>query len=433
LKRKIAAIIAADVAGYSTLVATDEEATISRLEAARHVFDELVGRYGGRIFNTAGDAVLAEFASAVEAVRCALEIQESLRTKNWGVPEESQLRFRLGINLGDVIERDGDLLGDGVNIAARLEGLAEPGGICVSRAVYEQVENKLSIGFASIGPQTVKNIPNPIHVYRVSGAKELPQPKWRKAIPAVKMPVAIAATATVTALVAGLVAYAFNRSAQSVAVSNVENTPHKTTEAPRAVDAREVAPTVEAKVEAPKPADAAERAQRAVAPAATVEERPPAKAAIADMAAAHEDTAMAQSVDETTSKPAPAAPAPKANATAIVYDIALWCEKLAWTPGPLHQSDVALTLRTSTLTYDRPIHWPTVSSPIIGYETGAGTVDAKGKAVLEAGWSSDRRRFTARYEGTLGGDSGTLKGVQKWVSDGKAYNRPCVLKLTRRR
>ena len=157
MKRKIAAIVAADVAGYSRLMSDDEEHTLQRLQASRAVFDEFVSRYGGRIFNTAGDSVLAEFASAVEAVRCALEIQESLRTMNLGVPEDRQMLFRLGINIGDIVEREGDLLGDGVNIAARLQGLANPGGICVSRAVYEQVENKLAVGFADIGPQIVKN------------------------------------------------------------------------------------------------------------------------------------------------------------------------------------------------------------------------------------------------------------------------------------
>ncbi len=168
MKRKIAAIFAADIAGYSRLVAEDEEETLRRLASYRQVTDDFIARSGGRIFNTAGDAVLAEFASAVEAVRCAIDIQESLRTRNMAYPPSRHMSFRIGITIGDVVERDGDLLGDGVNIAARLEGLAEVGGICISRAVHEQVANKLSVQFADIGAQEVKNIPTPVHAYMVA-------------------------------------------------------------------------------------------------------------------------------------------------------------------------------------------------------------------------------------------------------------------------
>jgi class 3 adenylate cyclase len=167
LKRKIAAILAADVAGYSRLVALDEENTLRRLAAYREVFDDFVHRAGGRIFNTAGDSVMCEFASAVEATRCAIDIQESLRTRNLDLPQDRRLQFRIGISIGDVVERGGDLLGDGVNIAARLEGLAEPGGICVSRSVYEAVANKISLPFRDLGQQEVKNIPQPVHAFLV--------------------------------------------------------------------------------------------------------------------------------------------------------------------------------------------------------------------------------------------------------------------------
>ncbi len=160
--------MAADIAGYSKLVAEDEEETLRRLASYRSVFDDFIARGSGRVFNTAGDAVLAEFPSAVEAVRCAIDIQESLRTRNLAYPPSRQMAFRIGITIGDVVERDGDLLGDGVNIAARLEGLAVPGGICVSRTVYEQVANKLSVQFADIGQQQVKNIPLPIHAYTLA-------------------------------------------------------------------------------------------------------------------------------------------------------------------------------------------------------------------------------------------------------------------------
>ena len=189
MKRKIAAIFAADIAGYSRLVAEDEEETLRRLASYRLVTDDFIAKCGGRIFNTAGDAVLAEFPSAVEAVRCAIDIQESLRTRNMAYPPSRQMSFRIGITIGDVVERDGDLLGDGVNIAARLEGLAEVGGICVSRAVHEQVANKLSVQFADIGAQEVKNIPTPVHAYMVAMRRE----DGTYATPQVKKPAKAAA------------------------------------------------------------------------------------------------------------------------------------------------------------------------------------------------------------------------------------------------
>jgi class 3 adenylate cyclase len=168
VKRKISAILAADVAGYSRLVAQDEEDTLHRLGMYRAVFDDFVARWGGRIFNTAGDAALAEFPSSVDAVRCALDVQDSIRERNLALPANRQMRYRIGITVADVVEREGDLLGDGVNIAARLSGLAVPGGICASRAVYEQVGNKLPVKFEDLGQQQVKNIPTAIHAFGIA-------------------------------------------------------------------------------------------------------------------------------------------------------------------------------------------------------------------------------------------------------------------------
>jgi class 3 adenylate cyclase len=211
MKRKIAAIFAADIAGYSRLVAEDEEETLRRLAAYRAVVDDFIVKAGGRIFNTAGDAVLAEFPSAVEAVRCAIDIQESLRTRNMAYPPSRQMSYRIGITIGDVVERDGDLLGDGVNIAARLEALAEVGGICISRSVHEQVATKLSVQFADIGAQEVKNIPTPVHAYLVAmrrddGTYATPQVKKKPAAaasrPAWLWPVAVMVIA-VTAIGVG--------------------------------------------------------------------------------------------------------------------------------------------------------------------------------------------------------------------------------------
>jgi class 3 adenylate cyclase len=168
VKRKIAAILVAHIADYGRLVADDEEETLRRMASCRSATDSFVAVAGGRIFNTPGDAVLAEFPSAVEATRCAIDIQESQRTRNLAYPDSRQMCFRIGIHIGDVVEREGDLLGDGVNIAARLEGLAEIGGICISRAVHEQVAGKLSARFIDIGARKVKNIPAPVHAYIVA-------------------------------------------------------------------------------------------------------------------------------------------------------------------------------------------------------------------------------------------------------------------------
>lgn len=155
----------------------DEEGTVRVLAAHRAVIDGIIAFHEGRIVNTAGDSVLAEFPSVVEAVRAAIEIQEALKTRNDSIAVGHQLRFRIGINLGDVVVKNQDLLGDGVNVAARLESIAEPGGICISSSVYDQVTGKLDLGFEDIGEQALKNISRPIRAYRVSGtAKPQGQP-----------------------------------------------------------------------------------------------------------------------------------------------------------------------------------------------------------------------------------------------------------------
>jgi adenylate cyclase len=153
VKRRLAAILAADVEGYSRLMRADEEATFEALAEYREVLDGLICRHDGRVFNTGGDSVLAEFGSAVEAVRCAISIQEEIATRNSELPDDRKLRFRIGINVGDVMVKGDDLFGDGVNVAARLEGLAEAGGVCISGSVLEQIKHKLSLAFEDMGPQ----------------------------------------------------------------------------------------------------------------------------------------------------------------------------------------------------------------------------------------------------------------------------------------
>jgi adenylate cyclase len=166
VKRKLAAIFSADVKGYSRLMGEDEEWTIRTLSAYRKIIRNLIQQYRGRVVDAPGDNVLAEFASVVDAVQCAVEIQQVLRAKNAVLPEIRRMDFRIGINLGDVIEEGEQIYGDGVNIAARVEGLAEAGGICISGSAFEQIENKLPLRYDYLGEHEVKNIVKPVRVYR---------------------------------------------------------------------------------------------------------------------------------------------------------------------------------------------------------------------------------------------------------------------------
>jgi class 3 adenylate cyclase len=168
VERRLAAILAADVVGYSRLMAADEAGTLAALKAHRKEFiDPKIAAHRGRIVKLMGDGALVEFGSVVEAVQCAVEVQNGLAERNAGVPEDRRIAFRIGVNLGDIIIEDDDIHGDGVNVAARLEALAEPGGIWVSAPVRVQVEDKLPYGFEDLGEQRVKNIPRPVHVFRV--------------------------------------------------------------------------------------------------------------------------------------------------------------------------------------------------------------------------------------------------------------------------
>ena len=166
VKRKLTAILSADVKGYSRLMGEDEEWTLRTLNTYKQVMRSLIQQYRGRVVNAPGDNVLAEFASVVDAVQCAVEIQQVLRARNALLPENRRMEFRIGINLGDVIEEGDSIYGDGVNIAARLEGLAEPGGICISESAYQQIENKLPLKYEYLGEHEVKNIAKPVRVYR---------------------------------------------------------------------------------------------------------------------------------------------------------------------------------------------------------------------------------------------------------------------------
>ncbi len=206
LKRKLAAILSADVKGYSRLMGEDEEWTLRTLTSYKELIQNLVGEHRGRVVGSPGDNVLAEFASVVDAVQCAVEIQQVLRARNAVLPETRRMEFRIGINLGDVIEEGDSIYGDGVNIAARLEGLAEAGGICISGSAYEQIENKLPLRYDYLGEHAVKNIAKPVRVYRAKIELEAAAPAMTQQKKAVSGQWKKAALALGVILVAGIAA-----------------------------------------------------------------------------------------------------------------------------------------------------------------------------------------------------------------------------------
>lgn len=208
-KRKLAGILSADVEGYSRLMGDDEEATIKTLTAYRNAMTDLIQQYRGRLVDAVGDNLLAEFVSVVDAVNCAVEIQRELAERNTDLPDDRKMQFRIGVNLGDVVEEGDRIYGDGVNIAARVESLAEAGGICISGRAYDHVENKLGLEYENLGEHKVKNIARPIRVYRVLSfpgaaahrvvqAKKTVGKKWRKLA-------LVAASVVVVGVIAGTI------------------------------------------------------------------------------------------------------------------------------------------------------------------------------------------------------------------------------------
>jgi TolB-like protein/class 3 adenylate cyclase/cytochrome c-type biogenesis protein CcmH/NrfG len=205
MNRRLAAILAADIAGYSRLMHEDEASTVHDLKAHQSVVLPLVPRHGGRIIDTAGDGILAEFPSVVGATECAIDIQTVMAARNETVPEHRRMRFRIGINLGDVVHDDTRIYGDGINIAARLEALADPGGVLVSRTVYEQVHGKLPVTFEDTGERQLKNIDDPVRVYRINvpGASSPPTPTRRAATTARRRWMLFGAAVSLVVIAAG--------------------------------------------------------------------------------------------------------------------------------------------------------------------------------------------------------------------------------------
>jgi len=235
LERRLATILCADVAGYSNMMGANEEQTVQVFRGHREIFESLVNLHRGRIFNTAGDALLVEFNSAVEAVRCATEIQAALATRNEHLAPGEKMLFRIGINLGDVIVQGGDLLGDGVNVAARIQTATEPGGICISGSVYDQIQNKLSLGFKLLGEQTYKNIAKPVRTYAIREGAAVTAPAPRAST---KIWAAIAAALLVIAGAAywGYQEYAARREEQAQLMAQLAAQKEATEQAQRAAE-----------------------------------------------------------------------------------------------------------------------------------------------------------------------------------------------------
>ena len=338
VKRKLAAILATDAVGYSRLMAADEEGTMKILAAHRAVIDGIIEFHEGRIINTAGDSVLAEFGSPVEAVRCAVEIQDALKTRNDSLPEDQKMQFRIGVNLGDVMEKGADLLGDGVNIAARLESIAEPGGICVSSSIYDQISGKLDLGFVDIGTQSLKNIQRPIQVYRVERAgRRAPTPAAPAPQPAPRRTLgAWTAGVLATVLIAATLAWYFEllpgmRTAERAKVeAELARVRAEGEEARRRAEAEAAAAANARRVQEEKRAAESRARTEAELARARAEAETARRKAAAELAAATEARRAAESARlasaprrppsaeavPRTAPPAPAAPSPRVAARA---------------------------------------------------------------------------------------------------------------------
>ena len=175
-ERRLTAILAADVCDFSRMMGENEDRTIKNLRTCRELIEGSITSHKGNIFNTAGDSIVAEFGSVVDAVNCAVSFQETLRDRNSSVPETAKMEFRVGINLGDIIIEEDNRYGDGINIAARLEGLSEPGGICISGSVYSDIKSKLNLEFGAMGEQVLKNIAQPVSAYKIDFGGDDPTP-----------------------------------------------------------------------------------------------------------------------------------------------------------------------------------------------------------------------------------------------------------------
>jgi len=443
IKRRLTAILAADAVGYSRRMGEDEEGTMRQLAAHRAVIDRILLAHEGRIVSTAGDSVLAEFPSSVEAVRCAVEIQDALETRNQAVPEAERLVFRIGINLGDVMVDGADILGDGVNVAARLESIAEPGGICISSSVYDQISGKLNLGFTDIGDQSLKNIARPIHAYRFdrSGGTARPRPpaarRARGRAATIAAGVAVLAVALAFAWQAGW----FERRPAVPEAAGPPPTPRaadaaseetrmklQIAEAERAraeaelARARAEAETARQKaVEVAKAASARSAQEARTAPAAPprAAPAPPAPAQASPKAAGSEPPApppvTAPATAPVTAPAVGSAPAPPTAPTTVAATAAIVTGVAKW------QCEAYDEIRafSSTITYryaDGEYEIVQGSPGVPGYVTARGKPTADGRLTLSGNIVGRSTRFRgqrlpARFEGSLAGAIYDMRGT----------------------
>ena len=449
IKRKLVAILAADAVGFSRQMGENEERTMRVLSAHRAVIDGIIAFHEGRIVGTAGDSVLAEFASPTEALRCAVEIQEAIKTRNDSLPERDRMQFRIGVNLGDVMVKGDDLLGDGVNVASRLESIAEPGGICISSSVYDQISGKLDLGFVEIGEQKLKNIPRPIRVYRVSGSAARPSSAGAIAKRRVMWPYAAGALLVLAAIGTAWRLDIFSRPAPAptaatpavpAPVAPASVPPRTVVEAPRGEDP---AKAELAAAEARAAAEVAKVRAEAEIARARAETAALRRQAAADLAAARASAAKPEPVaakpepvatkPESTVKPAPVAPAPALAAavpttppaapaarTAAAWIARRTCEPIMDLPA---LSDEVPVMQSGG---EYMIEKGNAGQP--GYFAVRGTPQPGGRLVLSGQLVSGigpakGREMPVHYEGSLDGERYELKG--------RMGRRPCSLAFTR--
>jgi class 3 adenylate cyclase len=408
VKRRLAAILAADAVGYSARMAESEERTLQTLAGHRRLIDSLIADHGGRIVGTAGDSVLAEFGSSVDAVRCAVEVQEALATRNASLPEAEQLQFRIGINLGDVIVDGADILGDGVNVASRLEGIAEPGGICIPSSVFDQISGKLNLGFEDIGNRSLKNIGRPVHAYRVAraGVPQRPHGGSRRIgiaySPVVRLRARDLGTAAAIVAIALAVLYVFSTSNSR----SVPPPPAQFAERPQPVAQTETSQPV---TSPPAPIPAAPTSASPPRPDVPAQPATPSAKSQADRSGAAANSASAAPRVET---PAPSTPTANPGATAANYTTGLAqarCQRPDGSLGPFVRGRVQVEAGEVIITVGEP------DQP--GHVNLRGKPDADGMLVLDGfiipvAGRGRGTKVAARYEGRLNVGRGMLSGTQ---------------------
>ena len=430
VKRKLAAILAADAVGYSRAMAADEEGTMKVLAAHRAVIDGIIQFHEGQIFNTAGDSVLAEFASPTQAVRCAVEIQDALKTRNDSLPEDKRMQFRIGVNLGDVMVKGEDLLGDGVNIAARLESIAEPGGIYVASSVYDQIAGKLDLGFSDLGEQSLKNIDRPVRAYRVDRDKRAtPAPAARKQQKRSPLPW-VAAGLALVAIGAGATWYVGHQSAARQAEeAKVKADADAAKARADAEIAKARAEADEAKKTAAAAADSAAAAKRALEEQRTAEQLARAQAQVAAARADAEATrrkadaelAAAAEARRSAEAATKAAVAPKAVAPHARSYAGSWAGTWSCTGGKDPDRTFPAIVTYSGKEFDVQANKPGQAGfrQLIGAPQPDGNMRLTGNAF----GNPKNPPYPASVEGRFTGD--------RYEGRGKFMERDCVLAFTR--